>query len=571
MLLVGFVFAALQLVGADQSARPRALDAADSVHIVRAARSAQISFEAFRRAHLPPGDSFSGPCDVTVGRYCYWRGDGDDDDRPPPPERADVRERRAALVRQLDSATSALPGDQWLAGQRVRYLVEADRTDDALHFALHDCRAGVAWCNALGGYAAQQASRFALADSAYNAALAAMDEAERCRWLDISSDLDGPVADRFDADGCARRESFVRRLLWLGAPLYSVSATDLFTEHLARLTRARIAEHAATTDGDAWGDDARELALRYGFTRWYSRVLPDIGSMRDPMYVGHDASLPFDFIPSLRAVDHLDSLTNDDWQLDAPRAQSGYAPAYAHTMHDLPAQIAAFRRGDSTLVVAAWDARRDTSLADRPLDAALVVASSPDWMWITRRDSSDARGRLSVSARVDSGLVSVELLAPTDRHAARRRIGIPPRTTGRIGLSDLLLFAPPMSGPTGATLDQVRDSALTSDVMSLARPTGVYWETYGLRSAGEPVRYSLRVEPVAASWLHRAAERLHLAGAATSARVQWQEVPRPSDGIAARSVRLDLTRLNNGRYRMELTATVDGEATVIARREIVVQ
>jgi hypothetical protein len=570
MFAVVFGFAALQLAGADQSTHPRALDAADSVHIVRAVRAAQISFEAFRRAHLPPGDSFSGPCDVTVGRYCYWRG-GDDDDRPPPPERAEVRERRTALVRQLDSATLALPGDVWLAGQRVRYLVEADRTDDALRFALHDCRAGAAWCNALGGYAAQQASRFTLADSAFNAALAAMDEAERCRWLDISSDLDGPVADRFDAVGCAGREAFVRRLLWLGAPLYSVSASDLFTEHLARLTRARIAEHAATTDGDAWGDDARELALRYGFTRWYSRVLPDIGSMRDPMYVGHDASLPFDFIPSLRAVDHLDSLTNDDWQLENPRALSGYAPAYAHTMHDLPAQIAAFRRGDSTLVVAAWDARRDTSLAGRPLDAALVVASSPDSMWMARQDSSRGVGRLAVEARLDSGVVSVELLAPADHHADRRRVGLPARSIGRVALSDLLLFAPPVSGPTGNALDQVRDSALTSDVMSLNRPTGVYWETYGLRRAGETVRYSLRVESIASSWLHRAAERLHLAGGATSARVQWQEVPRSADGIASRSVQLDLTQLKNGRYRMELTATVDGEPPVIAWREIVVR
>ena len=150
MFAMVFAFAALQLVGADQSAQPRAVDTADSVHIVRAAHAAQISFEAFRRAHLPPGESFSGPCDVTVGRYCYWRGDADiDDDRPPPPERPEVRERRASLVRQLDSATSALPGDVWLAGQRVRYLVEADSTDAALRFALHDCRAGTAWCNAL--------------------------------------------------------------------------------------------------------------------------------------------------------------------------------------------------------------------------------------------------------------------------------------------------------------------------------------------------------------------------------------------------------------------------------------
>ncbi|MFI5227488.1 MAG: hypothetical protein ACHQWU_00380 [Gemmatimonadales bacterium] len=417
MFVALFAFAALQLAGPP-----------DSVRLLRAAHEAQFSFEAFRRAHLPPGDTYTGPCDVTVGRYCYWRGDGSDD-RPPPPDRPEVQQRRDALISQLDSASVALPGDAWLAGQHVRYLVEAGRTDDALRFALRECRAGAAWCDALGGYAAQEADRFALADSAFSAALAAMGDAERCRWLDVSVDLDGPLADRFGKTPCDRRQAFVRRLFWLGAPLLSVSGTDLFTEHLARMTRARIAEHAATTDGDAWRDDARELALRYGFTRWYSRAEPAYGSLRDAAYVGHDASLPFYFLPGPRALDSLGSLSSDDWQLDDARAPMGYAPDYAHTIHDLPAQIAAFRRGESTLVLAAWDARRDTSLLGRPLDAALVLAASPDSMSIARRAAS-AKGQMSVEARLDSGLVSVELLATGNKHAARRRIGLPARAAG---------------------------------------------------------------------------------------------------------------------------------------------
>jgi hypothetical protein len=52
--------------------------------------------------------------------------------------------------------------------------------------------------------------------------------------------------------------------------LYSVSNSDLFTEHLARVTRARIAEHSAGPDGEAWADDQRELMVRYGWPRWYS-------------------------------------------------------------------------------------------------------------------------------------------------------------------------------------------------------------------------------------------------------------------------------------------------------------
>ena len=57
---------------------------ADSARIVRGVRSAQASFESFRRNRLPVGDQFSGPCDVRIGRYCYWRGDGEDEKDPPP-------------------------------------------------------------------------------------------------------------------------------------------------------------------------------------------------------------------------------------------------------------------------------------------------------------------------------------------------------------------------------------------------------------------------------------------------------------------------------------------------------
>src|SRR5690348_11091221 len=70
--------------------------AADSAGILRRARSAQSSFESFRRMRLPRGDRLSGPCDVRIGRYCYWRGDEDgEEDKDPPAEAPAVRERRS--------------------------------------------------------------------------------------------------------------------------------------------------------------------------------------------------------------------------------------------------------------------------------------------------------------------------------------------------------------------------------------------------------------------------------------------------------------------------------------------
>ena len=541
------------------------VSAADSVHVVRDLQSTQRAFESFRRMRLPERDRSWGQCDVRVGRYCYWRGD--DDDEPMPDEAPAVRARRAELIRALDSAATILEGDAWIAGQLVRYLVEAGRADDAMRFATERCHAGPAWCAALGGYAAHMANRFAAADSAYRIALTELPPAERCRWLDISDLIDGELAKRFHSLGCDGRDSLARRVLLLGAPLYSISQTDLFTEQLARFTRIRMAERSASTDGESWGDDVRELMLRYGWPRWYSRTEPLVGSQMEASITGHDAGMPYDFIPSIHAVDHPGHLAADDWNLDDPRATTGYSPSFARSVHDLPNQIAAFRRGDSVLVVAAWDARRDTTLLGRAFNAALVLASPAGTLTVARDSGARTVGRLWAAAPLDSGIVSLELLAPAERRAARARVGLPPRDSGRIVLSDLLLFEP--SPASSNRLEAVRDSALATNVASGARGVGVYWETYGL-TAPEPLHFTLSVEQYGVGWVRKTAERFHLADPTSGLRLQWDEVPEPASGIAGRGVRLDLSRLRSGHYRISLTARArGGDAT--ATREIEVR
>lgn len=538
---------------------------ADSQHVVRGLQSTQRSFESFRRSRLPVRERASGPCDVHVGRYCYWRGD--DDDEQQPDEAAAIRARRAELIRALDSAATLVEGDAWVAGQLVRYLVEAGRTDDAIRFTRERCRSDAAWCAALAGYAAHIAGRFAAADTAYEIALSEMAPAERCRWLNVSDLLADELAHRYDALACDGRDSLTRKMLWLGAPLYSVSTTDLFTEQLARFTRVRMAEHSAEPDGESWGDDVRELMLRYGWPRWYSRSEPPMGSQMEASITGHDAGMPYDFIPRLHAIEHLGHVSQDDWTLDDARAPTGYAPSFARSMHDLPGQIATFRRGDSALVVAAWDARRDTTLLGRRLQAALVVASPAGELVISRDSAARTVGRLWATARLDSGLVSLELLAPSERRAARLRLGLPARDTARIALSDLLLFA--ASGTPSSRLEVVRDSALATNVISGARGVGVYWETYGLLPSAEPLHFTLNVEQFGASWFRRTAERLHLADPTSGLRLQWDEVPERVDGRAARAVRLDLSRLRAGRYRVSLTARArDGTASTVREVEV---
>jgi hypothetical protein len=555
--------AMLQQLASAARQQPR-VNPADSIRILRSARSAQSSFETFRRLRLPVGERRHGDCDVVIGRYCYWRGDDEDDD-PAPPETPAIRTRRTELIRLLDSASQQLPGDSWIAGQRVRYLVEAGERARARDAAERDCAAEGSWCRALAGFAAHSFGDYAAADSAYGAALEAMSAAERCRWLDISDMIDGELAKRYGRLDCAAREALARRAAIIGAPLFLIGSTDLLTEHLSRFTRARMAERAATPDGESWADDARELVQRYGWPSWYSRSDPSPGSLQRPGITGHDSGRPYFFFPSLRAIERPGETSADDWRLDDPRAPMGYAPAFAKLMHDLPHQMARFRHGESVFVAAAWDASRDTALANRELEVALTLSDDarPQPSVVTKRRDT---GGLLRSIVADSGLASIELLDRTAKHAARARVGFSGAPAQRVWLSDLLVFRP-WPSDLRRTLDStLTEHAIRSDAVRRSDTVAVFWEAYGL--GREPVRFTLSVEQIGVSWLRRAAETFRLADRTTGVRVQWEEVPLVENGIAARDVRVDLSRLRTGRYRMQLTVSAAGDPPATSTRLI---
>jgi hypothetical protein len=235
----------------------------------------------------------------------------------------------------------------------------------------------------------------------------------------------------------------------------------------------------------------------------------------------------------------------------------------------VPSQLAVFRRGDSTLIVGAWDARQDTTLLGRDLVAALAFASDSDATIVARLSRATAIGRITGSGVIDSGLVSLELLAPEDKRAARVRTGLPPRATGRISLSSLLLYAP--SGEPAYDIAAVKDSALASATIPMSRNVGVYWETYGANASGEPLHFSLTVEQVGVSWARRAAERLHLTDPTSALRLQWDEVAQPNHGVAGRGVRVDLSRLRGGRYVITLDVAARGSDRASSTKEIVIR
>jgi hypothetical protein len=128
----------------------------------------------------------------------------------------------------------------------------------------------------------------------------------------------------------------------------------------------------------------------------------------------------------------------------------------------------------------------------------------------------------------------------------------------------LLLYTP---GATAApTLDDAASSALGGLRLPAGGRVGVYWETYGVRKAGEAIAVTLTVERTGTDWRTRAAERLHLARRVTPLQVRWQEAPAQHSGVAARAITVDLSPLPPARYRMQLTAAADDGSVATAER-----
>jgi len=392
---------------------------------------------------------------------------------------------------------------------------------------------------------------YTAADSAFGVALRAMSAVDRCRWEDLSQLLQGELARRYANANCEVREGLASRVWWLAAPLYLAGDADARTDYYSRLVRARIADLEPSGEPFGWNDDVRAVAVRYGWPVWYSQDAPAPGAMLPPAVVGHERGGAYYFFPDARAVDSLAATDDADWALDDPHAPAAYAPPYARSLHELPTRIARFRRArDSMIVVAAWDGRGDSTLRGPGFRAGLFVGSAPDSMRSIERPDARSRGALWITVPATGALVSVELLNDSTRRAARSRQGARPLAARAFALSDLLLFATDPNA-LSARLDDAASGALAATVDT--SEVGVYWELYSTPDSEPVVDMRLSIEPVGASWLGRVAARLHIHPAPSALALHWRERANGS-GTTPRSLRLDLSGLRRGSYRLELTA-----------------
>jgi len=539
----------------------------DSAEVVARARAAQAAFERARFRLLPRTYATPhGPCDERIGRYCFWFESGDKSWRPPPEPEA-VRPHLDRLLGVLDQAAAQVPGDGWVAGQRVRYLVHARHPDRALA-AARECRAERWWCAALKGFALHEGERFAEAEEAFREALAAMPERTRKEWTDVEPILRRPQYAELERAAGEERAAAERRMWWLADPLWSEPGNDRLTEHYVRWVHHHLQDHARQTDVGTWSRDNRTILLRYGWPVAAMRRDPTYGSMLSSFLVEYHDPVSWEFLPPAAAARAPAAITGREWTMKDEPSATRYAPAYAHDFVDVRHQLAVFRRGDSAVVVAGFRLRADSLPARPRVRAALVAMEDADATpFMARAEVADSAGAMRVLVPHRPTVLSLEVREDSSRVHGRHRQGLALAADARS--SDVLLLSDPAARP--GSLDEAARLARGDTHVRPGERLGIFWEVYGLEAGTDTLGVGVSLVPGTASWGRRRLERIGLARAARAVRMSWQEEAQ-GGAVVARSLGVALPpTLPPGTYTLEVTVQIPGRPPVTASRIITVE
>jgi hypothetical protein len=528
----------------------------DSVEARRKASGAQARFELVRRQNLPRSNyGPAGSCDARIGRFCQWNNEDDTIEAKQP--RA-IKRAREVLIASLDSAAKKAPRDGWITGQRVRYLVEAKNDTAALRVA-RECQASQWWCDALEGLALHEGGHVAAADSAFARALQAMPATERCKWTNMTPILDYSLRGKYKRVGCGTNEKIAERLWWLADPFWSVPGNDRRTEHFARHTMSKIQEPARNAYNISWSSDLREMVVRYGWARFWTR---EPGTIYDPQngpVSGHEATPNYHFVPVSLSTDTTVAVKFD---LDLDGSAERYSPVIARRVFEIDPQVAVFRRGDSARVVVAYDVNLRKELDSMNMAGALVLARDERSPAYSSTDTAGRKGALTATVEPRPQIMSLEVIDTATRKAAawkRSVLTIKPLKPHALALSDPLLFSP--SDAEVADLEAAMNAALGSNTVKRGK-VGIYWETYGLAKSDSAQPVSLTLTRVQVGTLRRLGESIGLASKSSPLTIRWNQVSIGSE-IAARSVVLDLSLIPRGKYLLRIGAGTASSSRIV--------
>lgn len=533
----------------------------DSTEINDRARDLQASFEMRRRRMLPRfyiGAVDQNHC-LIVGRFCEWHPNLKD--YTVPDEGRDIVKARAELLHELERISALIPGDDWIMGQRIRYMLEAHDTNSVA--VARSCRATKWWCSALLGLALHVRGNFLAADSAYALALDAMPSPLRCHWMNLGPLLDDDIRGTYRRMTCAQREAADARIWWVSDPLYMTPGNERRTEHYSRVLHTMLQQNSVNTYGSSWGGDLAELILRFGWAeKWTQEPSRSMYPDAKPSIVGHEREPGYHFFLTQRPPDSLAQIVDSIFDIFQFPPREQYSPTYTNGFVRLDAQVARFRRGDSTKVVAAFDVTNDTIFGRHKFAAAVVAmgdeSTSPS---TTLLDESPAKNVLTVSTPWREQLIGVELLAKDSTAAARWRSGFAeiPLDSGKISVSDLLFVDGAPSLPS--SLDEAIVRAHGGTKFRRNVQVGLFWELYGSTPTDSALPVTLTITPVDESLLRRAFRVLRIAPKAAPLNIRWQE--NGAAGVMSpRSVLLDLSAVPAGKYAVKLEVGTTGGTSI---------
>jgi hypothetical protein len=565
------------------------LQPGDSAALVRAARAAQARFERRRVRFFPMAWSRSsgGSCDEIIGRMCINFGRGSDWE--PEPEAEEVLEGRAELLETLDQVAAEIPGDDWVLGQRIHYLGEAGLWDEAETLARECGGATRWWCEALRGHALHHLDRFQEAEAAFDRALEGMEPETAREWRDMERILDRDGYRRYRAFDEGAREALEQRVWAIADPLFLVPGNDLRTAHLSRRVASTIRERARNPHNIGWGSDMTEITVRYGPIHGWEQERGSWNHVGPPRVLGRFHPKSRGLLPPGRYLEDPATLPPGEWRTDQRRSRARYAPSYAPRIHALEPEVLRFRRGDSVLVLAAWEVEGSV---DHP-GADWIPAPEEGYRsglfllplgsqgegsreLLRSEAESGAIGRLRLRAPPGEYLLSVESWHPTETRAWRSREGLrhEPLVRGVIALSDLALLEP-VTGP-GSSRGKEEPSSL-DDILPRILPRGevppggiveVAWEVYGLETQETALRFRVTVGREEPGLLRRAGQWLRLVEPEAPVVVAWSEAAPIIWGPWLRTVTLDLSTLEPGDYRLRLELEPLGRTAVRTERGI---
>lgn len=564
-------------------AQPYQAQPADSVGLRERAREAQARFERERVRHLPRGWESGGGCDDEVGRMCWRHDTGGAWD--PEPEAPEIERARRRLLETLATVAREIPGDTWVLGQRVWYLGESGRWEEALPLARRCETPDRWWCDALGGLALHELGRYEDAEASFDRALRGMDPDRAAAWRDPGDLLDGDGRDALKRAREEGREAvFLARLWSFADPLYLVGGNDRRSEHFARRTVSALRSEARTPYAISWGSDLEELLVRYGWEVAWERRSPSPSSIstREGV-VGREHPRSRRFVPPGRVLVEPLAAPADAWVPDLEFAPSGYAPLYAPTFLPAPATLSSVPLGDSTLIVATWRLPEDTTYRTRQgVEAGGALArrdpSMPAQAGLSLRslegeEAGEVRvvgrraGTLVASAEPGSYVVSVEALDPGAALAGRLRVAttVRPVLADVPTLSDVLVL---VGGDEPASLADAL-ARLSPDLRALPGSTiRIAWTVAGLGFRREILSYRLSVGASDRGFFRRAGEWIGLLDAARPTLLEWEEPGPTTPGAVFRSVSMTLPLLDPGSYVVRLELGTRGRSRVVSERSI---